>query len=270
MITPNRLAALIVSAVLTSACSDGTTEPVEQSAELTQLLSQVSAPAAPTGLEASLGLAAPALSPANCSYATASQSFACPSQTFNGITVARSFQLLTASGTPQSSFTADVVSIRVTTDLSGTVPPPPAPPVVPNAPPITLGSTTIARHEVLTLTGLAAGQQRRLNGTANSTMASTMTVAGITTSVNSTGVDTLSNIVVPATPPTAGPAFPLSGTAIHVETVSIGGIAPFSSTSRMVTTFNGTSTVTFTLTSAGITRTCTVNLAAAPPAPVCS
>lgn len=261
--------AFATALVTLAACGkDDVTAPVVQQAELSQLLNQASAPGAPQGVLSVMGVPMPALVPSSCSYVAASSSFACPAHTFAGVTATRSFQLLDGSGAPQASFTPSVVSIRMTTDIAGTL----TPPAIPNSPvPVTIPAATIERREVLTLTGLGATDQRRISGTANTTVSSTVSFNGPAVPLTVTGADTISNLVLPATPGSASqPAFPLSGSLINVERVALGGLAPFSQTVRTVTTFNGTSTVTFTATTAGRTTTCTVNLAVRPPAPSCS
>lgn len=255
------LAVVCATLVMLAACSDGGVEPVETRAELSQLLAQATASGAPAGLITGLPLLG---APAGCAYAAATQSFACPPQSVAGVAVTRSYQLLDASGTPQSAYSATTVSVRVSTSFSGTLTPP-AVPGLPNG--ATFAPATIERHETVTLTGLGASSQRTLNGTSTSTVTTTLTFQGDSFTMQLAGADTISNLVLPANPGTqAQPNFPVSGSVINNQSVTT-GTAPLSVTQRMriVTTFNGTSTVAIAMTVNGQTTTCNVNLLTGPP-----
>jgi hypothetical protein len=264
--TYGRFAALAAVLFIVAACSDSGTEPVETPAELSQLLSQ----ATTTGVPASLfGL--PSLTgPGSCPFAAATQNFVCPVQTTAGITVTRSYQLLNGSGAPQTEFSASVTAIRVSTSIAGTV----TPSAIPGLPSgVSIPPATIQRQEVMTLTGLGATSQRILAGTATSTISTTINTGGQTLPVTVAAADTVANITLPANPGTLeNPAFPISGSVINNQLVSVGsGLTTLSQRVRVMTTFNGTSTVTVAMTMAGQTTTCTINLATRPPvAPSCS
>jgi hypothetical protein len=255
--------ALVLSGAV--ACSEGTTEPVVENVPLDEALSQVTAPMAPAGIAGTSGLSVPGIVPSNCTYVASSQSFTCPARTMNGITASHTYQLLDANGTPQSAYGPAVVSIRVSNEMSGTV----TPPAIPGAP-MALNPITISRRETMTVQGLARNAERRINGTGTSQLSTSLNLNGTNAPMTVAGADTVNNLVLPAVSSGTQPGFPLSGSTIHVERVTMGGLSPLTQTVRIVTTYNGTSSVTVSITADGVTKTCTVNLAQRPPAiPAC-
>lgn len=259
-VNPIRVLSLFAVAASIAACGDGTA-PVRSDPAVDSLLADVSAidsysamgttmlglPAAPS----TRGAAAP------CVYAAASQSFVCEPVTSRGVTVRRSYQLLDASGTPQSAFNqATTAAIRTVMDAAGTV----TPPEGSTAPAFTM---TIESHSDQTLSGLLT-TTRTVNGTGTST--STMTSQQSSFTV--TSKQKTENLVLPvrgsATP------YPSSG-KITVES-TVAGLLPGdrTMTTTIVMTYNGTSIMTMTLTSGGMTTTCLVNMATPAARPTCT
>jgi hypothetical protein len=257
-----RKLALLALPMLFAACSDSGVDPVQVPADIGQLLSQAEAPAAVSGVMSSLGV--PGFSASACPYSAATQSFVCPSQTNSGITMTRSYQVLDGSGAPMSAVGAGAAAIRVTTGMSGTV----TPPAIPGAPG-TVGPATVQHSSVMTLAGLGASQERRLNGTSAGTVSASLTMNGSTVPLTLVSNDTVSNLVLPASPGSGdSPRFPLSGSTIHNETVNLGPLVAHRL--RVVTTFNVTSSVQVQMSVNGQGRTCTANLGVRPPVVNCS
>ena len=175
-----------------------------------------------------------------CQFQAATKRFVCPTQKSQAFTMDRYYQLLDASGAPQSGWGSNVVALRTVADLGGsmnlTVPP---------RPPVTL---TIAMHDESTLSGLKEERQT-LNGLATQTVTS---AEGASTSMMTR---TTTNLVLPK----KGEQYPQSGS---IATSMGSGLSLISTTM----TFNGTSTVTLTTVMFGTTKTCTMNLAALSPA----
>jgi hypothetical protein len=87
------------------------------------------------------------------------------------------------------------------------------------------------------------------------------------TTLNATTTQTMRDVVYPAAT-TGAPSYPTSGTVTIDGTSSFGTAAP-AVTTHLVMTFNGTSTVTLTMSTGGSTERCTINLATQAP-PVCT
>lgn len=265
------VSASIVALAACSGRSDyivGATTPTTTT--LDNLVSSIATPGQPSGVVGStVALPGALTSPGNCSYTSTSQSFVCPTVTSNGLTVQRSYQLLDNNGAPQSSFGITTTRIRLTTDISGTV----NPGSVPDAP-AAISSMTLARHEVLTLSDLLSTTSHRIDGTSTSQMSTSVTTTpgSAPTPVIVAGGDTTTNLVVPATPGANGQsAYPLSGTIVNSQTTTVGsGSSATVTPVRAVTTFTGSATVTFTLTTGGRTITCTRSLVPGATQPSCS
>lgn len=245
-----RAAALVTTAAFLAACgSDSSVAPDHPPADLGAVLSEMTLPS----ITSSFVPGAPALpsttalTPSSCSYSATSQSFTCPTVSVSGITIARSFTLLNASGTPQSQFDpATTASVRTTSTTTGTV--------------SSAGATiTVDSQDELTLSGLLTGVHV-LNGTSVTHMAGTD--PGSATPFTMTMSATIANLVLPAT---ATEQWPKSGQIRMDITDSMLGAA---GTEHIAMTFNGTSKVLVTVTSGSFSFTCTVDLASQ--APSCS
>lgn len=240
------IALAFVAASVVACGSDSSVAPDHPPADLATVLSEMTLPAV-TG---SLVPGAPALpstsalTPSNCSYSAASQSFTCPTVTASGITLTRSFTLLTASNTPQSQFDpATTAAVRTNSTMAGK---------------ITSAGSAIAvdGKDEMTLSGLLTGVHT-LNGT--SVMHMSGTEPGSTTPFTMTMSTTIANLVLPAT---TAEKWPKSGQIIMDITDSMLGAA---GTERITMTFNGTSKVLMTMTSDGFSFNCTVDMASQAP-----
>lgn len=245
-----RLAILLVSATLASACSDATTGPSEvPPTSLSQALADLQLSAlAPASAQLSsmpiAGVGAP--DPASCSYDSTSKSFICPNVAVTGITVTRSFTVLDANGSPQSQFDrSTTAAVRLKTTFAGTV---------------TTGNSTVAvdQQQDVTLSGLLTGVHT-LNGSSLGHVVGSVTAGTSTVPVNTTISTTITNLVLPAAGSGAN-RWPRSGTvaATIANAVGVGGLPAMSSTVSI--TFNGTNKAAVVITAAGITSRCTLDL----------
>lgn len=240
--------ALVVAAAALAACSDPTTpdpthldEVLGQVAEV-ETYSAMGAVAAGVPMMSSHHGAASA-----CAFTAATATFVCPPFTHNGMTMQRSYQLLDAAGTPQTAFDpATTAAVRAVIDVSGT-------PMNGPGGGVTLHVT---HHSDQTVGGLLT-TTRTVSGTSTTEYEFTDSDGSFTvTSLSET------NLTLPPTGTVNG--YP-TGTITYEMTNSDGGSAM-----TMTTTFNGTSIATLTQTFAGVTRTCTIDLAKPAQAPVCS
>ena len=244
--------------VLLGACGSDTTSPVvdinslvDQSAVSTYSSAALSA--AVPGVTAAV--TAPSSSTASCAYSTTNQRFECAPMTANGLTITRSYALLDASGHPLSTPNpAAVASIHTITDMTGTLSG------------MSTGTTgpsmTIDRHEDATMSQLQSATHL-LNGT--STQKLGFATAASTYSSNETS--TTSNLQLAK--PTAAVHWPLGGTITTDRTMTITGLST-AMASHEVLSFDGTSVMTLTRTSLGVTSTCKIDLAKPATPPVCS
>lgn len=236
----------VTFAAFTAACSSDSTAPDRQPANLGDVLSEMTVPSVAAslvpGLPATPSTAAP--TPSSCNYDAATQSFICPTVSATSVTFTRSFTLLTVAGTPQSQFDAGTTdAVRTNSTMAGTF--------TANG-----NSVTVASQEALTLSGILSGVHvlagsslLNLTGTdANSDAPYTLSVA--------TTVDDL------VLPDTRADKWPKSGSLLVDLTHTMSGTT---STSHLSATFNGTSKVAVSLTSGGVTLTCTVDLASQSP-----
>ncbi|MDB4885771.1 MAG: hypothetical protein JWN79_1209 [Gemmatimonadetes bacterium] len=232
--------ALVALAFLAAACSDSPMQPVSPPVDLATALSEMSLSGiVPVSIGPSVSSLGPTL--ARCPYAAASQSFACAPLTSGGLTANSSFQLLTASGAPQSAFDqATTAAVRTTNSVTGST---------------TVGNDvmTIDEHGTMTLSGLLSGNHV-LDGTQTAHI--TGTFSGFT--MDETTLTTVSGVVPPIRG--SGNPYPRAGTITMTVTDAASGGIP-ASTMVMALTFNGTSKVDLTITHGGTTQRCVIDLA---------
>jgi hypothetical protein len=237
-----RAIALAIAAASVVACgSDSSAGPNHPPADLDQVLSEMSVPS----LAGSFVPGAPAmpdasaLTPAGCTYSGASQSFSCPAVTVSGLTLTRSFTLLSASGTPQSQFdAAATAAVRTNSTMAGTIT-------------AAGNNVTLDGTDEFTLSGIRTGVHT-LNGTSLTHMSGTY--AGSTTPFTMTIASTVTELVLPTTTD----KFPQSGKVV----VDVTSLAQGTSmTSHMTMTYSSGGKVSVTTTSGGRTLNCTVVLA---------
>lgn len=233
-------------AALTAACNDST-GPDRQPADLGEVLTEMTVPPVAATLVPGMPAtpSASAITPSSCSYDAGSQRFNCPNVTATGVTFYRWFTLLDAAGTPQSQFDAATTdAVHLNSSLAGNF--------------TANGSkVVVAGNEDLTLRGLLSGVHT-LAGTSLLNVNGTDAATGnpFILSVSST----IDDLVLPDTP---ADRWPKSGSVIVHATHAMAGTT---TTSQLSATFNGTSKVAVSLTSGGITVSCTVDLASQNPA----
>jgi hypothetical protein len=249
------LAALLIVA---AACgSDSSVTPTTDTprATLDQALTELSHPAlsATGGSISGLFPGAPALGIGRCGYVAASQSFVCPPTTTSGITITQSFTLLNATGAAQSVFdAATTAAVKSSTAVAGTVDQD--------------GSTlTVDAREELTLSGLLTGTHT-INGTSTAHIFGTL-VLDEAADVDIRITASVANLVLPTNATSGTQSWPVSGTIV-VE--SSAAFSDFTASTRQSITFNGTSTVTVTITGGGVSQTCQLNLARPQDTPACA
>ena len=241
-----RALSFVTVAAFAAACSSDSTAPARQPADLGEVLAEMNVPAVASTLIPSMPAtpSASAPTPASCSYEVTSQRFYCPTVTASGVTFSRWFTLLDAAGTVQSQFDAATTdAVHTNTSLMGDF--------------TANGSkVTVAGNEDLTLSGLLGGVHK-LAGTSLITV--TGTDAGIGAPYILTVSTTVNDLVLPDS---RADKWPKSGSVTIDATHALAGTT---TTSHLSATFNGTSKVAVSLTSGGITVTCTVDLASQNP-----
>jgi hypothetical protein len=247
--TLSRLALLAAAGMLVAACSSDSSTGPEQTppVDLTQALNELNLPVlSSAGMTAIMPVPMSAVTsapvPSNCTYSPASQSFVCATVARNGITFSNSFKLFSAANAPQSQFDpATTAAVESILDASG---------------PLGTGANAMSftEHQDMTLSGLLTGTHV-LNGV------STMHLKGGSTSLPQAldllMTTTTTNLAVPTR--NSGSQWPATGTITTVMTDNSSSSSPFTST--IAIKFNGTSTVEFTMTFGGVTRSCSMDLA---------
>jgi hypothetical protein len=240
-----RTLTFVTVAALTSACNDSTA-PRRQPADLDEVITEMTVPSLAATLVPGMPAtpSAAAITPSSCSYDAVSQRFNCPSVTVSGVTFYRWFSLLNAGGTPQSQFNAATTDgVHLSSSMASSV---------------TANSKelVIAGNEDLTLRGLLSGVHT-LSGTTLLNLNGTDAATGypFVLSISST----IDDLVLPDTP---ADRWPKSGSVIVHATHAMAGTT---TTSQLSATFNGTSKVDVSLTSGGVTLSCTVDLASQHP-----
>lgn len=251
----SRLASLSFAAFVFAACGDGTGPGTASVDDLIRASDEASAFGV-TGVALGGGVVPQAASHSGgCSFNSTSQSFVCPGRVSDNLTFSRSFQLLDASGTPQSAFNpATTAAIRTIMDVSGT-----RTLSNPSGPGATIAFEHHADH---TLSGLLTGP-KTLNGVATSE--ATFTPQGGSSYVVSTE-QTIDDLVLPER---GESHFPKSG-SITTEVTVPGFLGVGTHTSTVAMEFDGTSVVHLTITSGGATRNCTIDLSKHGAPPVCA
>ena len=252
-------ASIVGAAVLTTACgSDAPSGPTATASfDVAAAIAEIGR-GTPTAARAEMGtsasIAGSPVEPSTCTYSASSQSFTCPAQTTNGITVTLSYTLLDAAGHPQSApNVATTAAVRTLSTVKGTI-------TLQPASSGSLGGTlTIDRTDDMTLSGLLTGVHT-LNGTATGTSESKTTLAGKTIDVTSVDKSTTTNVVLPSSGSSS--LWPLSGTITSDQTLAsvTGSLIGISTTIHAVMTFNGSANMTVAITIGSATSTCTINL----------
>jgi hypothetical protein len=236
--------------LVAAACSDSPVEPKSDPIDLATAFDELSLPALEAA-GANLGVALPAAvrTRTACAYDGALQSFVCAPVTSAGLTINNSYTLLSASGVPQSAFNqATTDGVRTKSSVVGT---------------LTSGADVlhIDDQRTTTLSGLLSGHHR-IDGNG---------VSRLTGTVGAFPLDeTITTSIVGLLPPVrGGNGYPRGGTV--TTTMADAGSTGFpGGTLTMAMTFNGTSKVAVTITAAGLTQHCTIDLASTSSGMVCS
>ena len=254
----SRAASLVAACAVLAACGDGTApklSPVTVDTLLAEL-GETQALGTPGLIFAGpTALGALPTSASACPYNSSNQRFVCAPLIMGGLTTNRYYQLLDAQGAPQGEFNrASTEAFRTVADVEGSID------IDIPTDGFTLASAitlTVASHEDQTLSGLLSGTHT-LNGSGNSTL--TFVGGGLPGGFTSSW--TTSDLVLRKRGIRS--KYPQSG-SIAVNTSFDGDV-----TSIVTMTFNGTSIMTMTIESGGITTTCTVNLANPEAFPSCN
>jgi hypothetical protein len=251
-----------LSALVLAACSSDS--PTAPTADVKALVDQMTVNGIGSYSTSAFGASVAGLSPSavsipsagssSCSYSATSQFFECAPITSNGMTFTRSFQLLDASGHALSTMDATLVaSLRTVSDIKGSVA---------NSSSIGAMTVTIDRHEDATMSDLKAAVHV-LNGTATQKLG----LASATFTYSSDETSKTSNLQLGQ--PTATVHWPLGGSITTDRTMTVPGVSA-AVASHDVISFDGTSVMTVTHTTAGITMTCKIDLAKPGSLPSCS
>lgn len=178
--------------------------------------------------------------------------FTCPAQTRNGVTVSRTVTLLDASGKPQSAYdTATTNTVTENVTVSGTFTRRDS------------ATSTVQHASTRTVAGLAKGStQRTINGTSAGSESTTGRDSAGTYTVNRTAGDTTKNVVIPVATGMMTPSYPTAGSIVRAMQVSVTrtGQSPTSASRREVITYDGSNAAKLVITENGTTKTCTLPL----------
>ena len=245
--SPARILSAAVLATSAACGSDGSTAPTQSRADLNQAFVELGIPALATVTATVNGV--PSVSPSiadrsPCAYTTGTQSFVCPTQTISGLTIAASYTLLSASGSPQPAFDpAATAAVRTDASAAGTL--------------TSAGtSLTIDTKQTLTLNGLLS-DHHVLDGTGTTKVNGTVAQGSTSVPVSVNGTTTIAKLVFP--PTGSASKWPLSGTITSESSTSVSGLPAIPA--KVVVTFDGSSKAAVVITVASSTTHCTVDLA---------
>jgi hypothetical protein len=238
------LTVLTAAAVVIAGCSDSSTGPSSSAVpDVASLLAETS----PSSLNNLAAIAAPrlastvataAVDPTKCPYSADTGFFVCAAVTTNGLTFTRMFRLMDAAGNPQSKPDVQTSAFETKTTVDGT---------------ITSNHITGASDQ--TLSGIQS-DTHTLNGTSTMSITGQTQIGSVVVPLDETQKETTANLVLPNTK--TGQKWPQSGTITIESTSGLSSLAD--GATRMQIVFNGTSTVTITMTSYFGTTSCQVDL----------
>ena len=180
----------------------------------------------------------------DCSYNASNQRFVCPPVTLDGFTTNRYYQLLDASGAPQSAFNrTTTAAFRSVSDVAGSI----TEQVVDETGGTISMTLTISGHDDQTLSGLLTSTHV-LNGTSNSNLT---LIFGADAPLSLAMSAETQDLVLP--PRRSANRYPRSGSVVMSMT-SEGEVT------TITMTFNGTRMATMTIVSNGFSATCTIDL----------
>ena len=251
---PLRLAML--ASVVTAACvTDDPLAPVESRLSLEEVLAEFDVPATrlAMGVFTTLGPPPPPV-PAACPYETASESFVCAPIAAGGLSLSRSFTLVSATGAKQAVFDKATTSwVRVSSTISGT------------RAENDFTTVTVDGEQEVIVSGLLT-DRHTINGSSSTRLGRVTEGSSSGQPVMTTVTTKLKNVVLPLVPSGAPIAWPLSGSMEILNTTFADYPPPLPGPGPMVSgtvvVFTGTSVVEVALTNRGITRVCRMNMAA--------
>ena len=252
---PLSLGILVISALLGACSSDSGTGPsARQPTDLATVLREMTLPSISSVSSALVGVAVPTpnpVTPANCPYSAAAQSFQCPTVVAGGLTITQSYTLLDAASRAQTAFDpATTAAVRMKTSMTGTIS-------------ADGNNIKVDQTQEMTLSGLLTSTHV-MNGTSTMKMNGTVVASGSASPISTTMTMTMSNLVMP-TGAAGAASYPLSGTITNDMVITAN--AGISISARTEMTFNGTSKVSVVTTIGGMTQRCTVDLSS--PTPTC-
>lgn len=187
--------------------------------------------------------------PSTCTFNATTNRVVCAADTHDGVTVNRSYQFKTASGTVQQKADSTTDSVNEQASVTGGL-------VHHDH-----DTSTVNNASNFTTTGLAFNSTKR---TSNGTSAGTETTKGTDSTGHFTAVrtngDTTTALVVPVQ--SGKPTYPTGGqvTRSMKVTVTYDGKTPTTHTRREVVTYDGSTTATIVITQDGVTQNCTMPL----------
>lgn len=183
-----------------------------------------------------------------CSYSATTGTVTC-SDTHGGLTISKTIEYKDAAGQAQSAQDSTTNSMRVRSQVSGTVT-------------RRDSATSVVQHSSdRTVTGLAKGAtQRTVNGTSQGSENTTGKSDQGTFTASRSVSDTTQGVVIPVS--TSGPTYPTAGKVIRNlrATRTIAGQSATTTTRREVVTYDGSTTAKVAITQDGTTKNCTMPL----------
>ncbi|HEX7978095.1 MAG TPA: hypothetical protein VF461_05795 [Gemmatimonadaceae bacterium] len=246
---PHAILALALATLAAACGSDSSTAPSSQPVTLDQALTELSTPAlsaATASFDVTGAPALPALTASRCAYQAATQSFTCTPIVASGVTTTQSFTLLDGSGAKQSAFDkATTDAVRANTTVAGT---------------LLEGAEqfTIDGQQELTLSGLRTATHT-LDGTSTVHITKVGSSPAAVTTVNTT----ITGLKLQQPTADGTHPWPAAGTIV-LEISSSNGGSVFG-VIRATLTFTGSSTVNVSLTAAGTSTSCAIDLASSAP-----
>jgi hypothetical protein len=242
---------LALSLLAASAACSGSDSPSAPStlarADLNLAFVELGTSAIPAATTTIAGV--PAVAPSigdrtGCVYTAASQRFTCPTRIAGGLAIDGSYALLTAAGSSQPEFDpATTAAVRTDVKVAGTVSD-------------AATKVTVDAEQTLTLSGLLTGTHL-LDGTATSKVTGTVVEGSTTVPITSTTTTTISKLVLPHS--SSPGRWPVSGTITSENSTALSGLPPVQT--RIEISFDGTGRGAMVITIAGISKSCTVDLA---------
>jgi hypothetical protein len=245
-----RFAPLVLLA-LGAACETSPFAPGEGRASLEEALAELDVPALRPATSTFTGIGPPpAIVPSACPFQAATESFVCAPIQAGGLTLSRSFTLVSDAGVKQSSFDRGTTSwLRTSTTISGTS--------------AQGGSTTkVDGDQEMIVTGLLT-DRHTINGS-STTRRTTVADGSSGAPIAGTVTTKFKNVVLLVQPPGAPVAWPLSGSMEMQTTMFTDYPAPLPAPGPIVwgavVVFTGTAIVEVALTDRRGTSACHVNM----------